>query len=195
MRISDLHSHFVMQEVLAPTNPTLISWDHCKPVITHNDTFTRLILFLFFGREASLWGHLAWEKLKFRLGTAYYNYYKQPRQNGGHIINKWYYKQPKKLVGICSELQATKATADSFVFNSGMYLGAGLSNPRHRQLVKLDKKGGYKMSVPRWCSSPNLCGHINKFTCSDDVLITCSGVQSYDKQDSAVIRLGRIPLH
>jgi hypothetical protein len=48
------------------------------------------------------------------------------------------------------------------------------------------------MSVPPWCSSPNLCGHINKLTCSD-VLITCSGVQSYDKQDSAVIRLGRIP--
>ncbi len=133
-------------------------------------------------------------KLKFSLGTEYYSYYKQPRKNGGHVTNKWYYKQPKKLVGICSELQATKETADSFVFNSGMYLGAGLSNPRHRKLVKLDKKGGYKMSVPWWCSSPNLCGHINKFTCSD-ILITCSGVQSYDKQDSAVIRLGRIPLH
>jgi len=52
-------------------------------------------------------------------------------------------------VGICSELQATEEAADSFVFNSDMYLGAGLSNPRHSQLVKLDKKGGYKMSVPR----------------------------------------------
>jgi hypothetical protein len=51
-------------------------------------------------------------------------------------------------VGICSELQATKEMVDSFVFNSGMYLGAGLSNPSHRQLVKLDKKGGYQMSVP-----------------------------------------------
>jgi hypothetical protein len=52
-------------------------------------------------------------------------------------------------VGICRELQATKEAMNSFVFNSGIYLGAGLSNPRHRQLVKLDKKGGNKMSVPR----------------------------------------------
>jgi hypothetical protein len=57
---------------------------------------------------------------------------KNPKNWWGFVVN---YKQPKKRRIL-------------FVFNSGMYLGAGLSNPRHRQLVKLDKKGGYKMSVP-----------------------------------------------
>jgi hypothetical protein len=37
---------------------------------------------------------------------------------------------PKNLVGIFSELQATKETVGSFVFNSGMYLGAGLSKSK-----------------------------------------------------------------
>lgn len=109
----------------------------------HPQWYIHLANFLFvFGREASLWGHLEWEKLKFRLGTEYYSYYKQPWKNGGHIIDKWYYKQPKKLVGICSELQATKETADSFVFNSGMYLGAGLSNPRHKATGETRQKRG-----------------------------------------------------
>lgn len=31
---------------------------------------------------------LVWEKLKFRLGTEYYSYYKQPQKTGGHVINK-----------------------------------------------------------------------------------------------------------
>jgi hypothetical protein len=66
----------------------------------------------------------------------------KPWKNGGHIIDKQYYKQPKKLVGICSELQATKETADSFVFNSGMYLGAGLSNPRHKATGETRQKRG-----------------------------------------------------